>query len=756
MSHAVTTVRPPPPYNPTKQQLSASSSSNFPTMPFMEASLSSSSNDSSSRDNDANNNNNRRNNPTALPQSPDSRWKEQEQQQETTSHRKNTSSTANLSTDEYSPGTTAAFYAPAQQQQQQQQRHRSNLSAQLLAAEATITTTTAELSPQDDGSNMLLQQQRQQREETKLSMRDMFQVAGDDDDDEAGNDDDDDDQQEQEYFDQALLQQTPRAAEELHSMLWNPTTPPTSLGGGGGGPENGAPRLTVVRVPDAKAATTTKTSQKGKPCRPAAVLYSAIGSLEDPSNQSFQQSKWTNGKSSSHNGGGSSSKNKAAAATAAQDQLLPDFYIPPSNYYDWQPRGNNNKQERQQQQPTRKSGMRELLAAAAGPKATPKVTATTRTTPDDTKPPAKVETAMTTLDSNNMEELNQHTVKASNLRRPGTSKSAEKNTKKSVKIVPQDASHNSAKKKVKRTTPKEQFRPSSDAYTPRMGKKEIKFKPAEKREPVQQMSSGLGTLSRPNFRDALRRVAMILRQHIVKIERRFESHMTTAARRGNNNNSSSSSNNRDGLFMQSMKEAFSDDRFVTPTYKVTMVRVPMARGGMVGGLKMVRKKHEIPSESEIYDFAHRLFKTVQLSSECSIVCLIYIERLMEVAKVPLLADTWKPIVMCGLLLASKVWQDLSSWNIEFTTVYPQYSLDAIHRLELQFLRMVKWDLYISSTLYAKYYFALRALVSKQDFRQRYNRMVGGVDSVQAEEARKIEERSTLVKEEALQLLSRSM
>ena len=359
-----------------------------------------------------------------------------------------------------------------------------------------------------------------------------------------------------------------------------------------------------------------------------------------------------------------------------------------------------------------------------------------------TEKAATLDTHTSSGEEENM-ELNQRTIKASNLKIPGQkSADVDSNKKKSVKIAPQD---NKDKKKVKRLTPKEQFRPSSDAYTPRMGKKEIKYKPAEKRTPVQQMSSGLGTLSRPNFRDALRRVAMILRQHIVTIERRFESHMTTARKGG-----------RDSLFMQSMKEEFSDDRFATPTYKVTMVRVPMARGGMVGGLKKVHKKYEIPSESEIYDFAHRLFKAVQLSSECSIVCLIYIERLMEVAKVPLLASTWRPIVMCGLLLASKVWQDLSSWNIEFATVYPQYSLAAIHRLELQFLRMVKWDLYISSTLYAKYYFALRALVSKKDFRQRYNRMVGGVDSVQAAEARKIEERSTLVKEEALLQLSRSM
>ena len=187
-----------------------------------------------------------------------------------------------------------------------------------------------------------------------------------------------------------------------------------------------------------------------------------------------------------------------------------------------------------------------------------------------------------------------------------------------------------------------------------------------------------------------------------------------------------------------------------------MVRIPMARPGMVYGLRKIKTKPVIPSEEEIYEFAHQLFKAVQLSSECSIVCLIYVERLMEVAKVPLLANTWRPIFMCGLLLASKVWQDLSSWNIEFASVYPQYSLDAINRLELNFLRNVKWDLYISSSLYAKYYFALRSLVEKVDFRQRYNRMVGGVDNVAQSEAIKISKRTEQFKEEAILQLSRSM
>lgn len=323
-------------------------------------------------------------------------------------------------------------------------------------------------------------------------------------------------------------------------------------------------------------------------------------------------------------------------------------------------------------------------------------------------------------------------TKLSNLRKSKSKDSSKNSTTKRVSIKQEGAQ----KKQI------EMFRPSCDAYTPRIEKKRIEYRKAEMRTPVQKMASPMGTLSRPNFRDALRRVAMIIHKHIVKIEGRFERY-----EKGGDDH---------GLFKKSMREMFSEDNYCTPTYRCTMVRIPMARPGMVYGLRKIKSKPTIPSEEEIYEFAHQLFKAVQLSSECSIVCLIYVERLMEAAKVPLLANTWRPIFMCGLLLASKVWQDLSSWNIEFASVYPQYSLEAVNRLELNFLRNVKWDLYISTSLYAKYYFALRALVEKVDFRQRYNRMVGGVDNVAQSEALKISKRTEQFKEETIMQLSRSM
>ena len=72
------------------------------------------------------------------------------------------------------------------------------------------------------------------------------------------------------------------------------------------------------------------------------------------------------------------------------------------------------------------------------------------------------------------------------------------------------------------------------------------------------------------------------------------------------------------------------------------------------------------------------------------------------------------------------------------------------------MRSLLTEFFFTYSLYAKYYFALRSIVEKHDFRRRYNRMVGMVDSVAQSEALKIQRRSEQVKEEALLQISRSM
>lgn len=124
---------------------------------------------------------------------------------------------------------------------------------------------------------------------------------------------------------------------------------------------------------------------------------------------------------------------------------------------------------------------------------------------------------------------------------------------------------------------------------------------------------------------------------------------------------------------------------------------------------------------------------------------------MEMAGIELLADNWKPVMLCGLLLASKVWQDLSTWNVEFQSICPEFTLKSINRLERTFLKYLRYSLFISGSTYARYYFALRSLTEKRDFRQKYNNMV--MQSQAVSKARRIEERSDALKN---QVCARSM
>lgn len=116
---------------------------------------------------------------------------------------------------------------------------------------------------------------------------------------------------------------------------------------------------------------------------------------------------------------------------------------------------------------------------------------------------------------------------------------------------------------------------------------------------------------------------------------------------------------------------------MTPEYVYHFVRAPISRIGFLYGIHKVDNIITTPSLSDIHTFLSDLFVKALLSAECSIgkiystfqflinfpiipntVCLIYVERLMESAFVPLVNKNWRPILLCGLLLASKVWQDL--------------------------------------------------------------------------------------------------
>ena len=55
-----------------------------------------------------------------------------------------------------------------------------------------------------------------------------------------------------------------------------------------------------------------------------------------------------------------------------------------------------------------------------------------------------------------------------------------------------------------------------------------------------------------------------------------------------------------------------------------------------------------------------------------------------------------------------MWHDISYWNSDFSTICPMFNLQNINRMERAILQLLQYNTIVSSSMYASYYFALRA------------------------------------------------
>ncbi|KFD53551.1 hypothetical protein M513_05467 [Trichuris suis] len=95
-----------------------------------------------------------------------------------------------------------------------------------------------------------------------------------------------------------------------------------------------------------------------------------------------------------------------------------------------------------------------------------------------------------------------------------------------------------------------------------------------------------------------------------------------------------------------------------------------------------------PDHRTIYRFVRTLFAAAQLTAECGIITLVYIERLLTYAEIDLCPENLK--TGGGL-----------SWE--------QSCWPAKNELERQFLECLEFNINVPSSVYAKYYFDLRTL-----------------------------------------------
>jgi len=57
-------------------------------------------------------------------------------------------------------------------------------------------------------------------------------------------------------------------------------------------------------------------------------------------------------------------------------------------------------------------------------------------------------------------------------------------------------------------------------------------------------------------------------------------------------------------------------------------------------------------------FMRRIFDRMQLATECIIISLIYLEKIIIKGRIELRFCNWKTLLFTAILLASKFWEDI--------------------------------------------------------------------------------------------------
>lgn len=125
----------------------------------------------------------------------------------------------------------------------------------------------------------------------------------------------------------------------------------------------------------------------------------------------------------------------------------------------------------------------------------------------------------------------------------------------------------------------------------------------------------------------------------------------------------------------------------------------------------------VPSLDDVTKFYRGIFYKAQMEADCMIMSLIYVERLIKRTggKLRPRAENWRSLMFSCMILSSKVWDDLSMWNADFSQSCPpgvSFPLQRINELELAVLNALSFQVKVPASEYAKYYFLLRSMLIK--------------------------------------------
>lgn len=117
----------------------------------------------------------------------------------------------------------------------------------------------------------------------------------------------------------------------------------------------------------------------------------------------------------------------------------------------------------------------------------------------------------------------------------------------------------------------------------------------------------------------------------------------------------------------------------------------------------------VPTCDTIYRFLALLSSSACYSAQCNIIALIYLNRITSRNKIALTMKNWRGLWTSSVILAQKVWDDRPMKTSNFAQFLPGVSKEQLRALELRAFTLLDYNAQVKPSVYAKYYFELRAL-----------------------------------------------
>jgi hypothetical protein len=117
----------------------------------------------------------------------------------------------------------------------------------------------------------------------------------------------------------------------------------------------------------------------------------------------------------------------------------------------------------------------------------------------------------------------------------------------------------------------------------------------------------------------------------------------------------------------------------------------------------------------VYQFLRKAFSVAQWSPECNVYALVLVTR-MHRQGFPVSWKNWNRVMVVGLLMAQKMWDDVPLTNLDFPQLWricaphssPFTALQLSH-MEFTFMKVIKWEAHVTREVYTQFFYELRAL-----------------------------------------------